>query len=163
MRSVSTSLLAVLLSTLTGCGSDDADANGGNTTASLSCAAKQLKAAGNINGQALSVERGVTNYRFENKLTTAPGRVSATTANGSLLIEFNRLTADGQSSPARGNFTDDTLSIGNCETGDFVSTLTADADGNGVHFTLKQLVEAPYCSGDATTGAELSGCVGFER
>jgi hypothetical protein len=41
-----------------------------------------------------------------------------------------------------------------------ISTLVVDADGNGVHFTLRDLSDEPYCGGAAVTG-ELSGCLGF--
>ena len=148
--------LVVLL--LTACGSPD-DGNPG-----ITCGEEQLKVVGTIDGVDVSLTRATTYYTFVNKLGDAPGTMDASTAQGMFSLEFNTLTADGQSSPARGSLVDSEgpLSVGNCETGEFSSTLTMDANGKGLHFTLRALHREPYCSAAAVTG-ELGGCMGFKK
>jgi hypothetical protein len=129
----------------------------------LTCGQEELRLEGTVDGATVSVVRATMGYAFANKLGDAPGTVDATTAQGQLAIEFSQLTADGGHSPARGAIVDSevALDVGNCETEGFVSTLDLDADGNGAHFTLRQLKHAPYCTGAAATG-QLSGCLGFK-
>jgi hypothetical protein len=148
--------IAVLL--LTACGSSDDDNPG------IACGEEQLKVTGTIDGLDVSLTRATTSYTFINKLGDAPGAMDASTEQGILSLEFNTSTANGQSSPARGSLVDaeGSLSVGNCATGEFSSTLTMDASGNGIHFTLRALHREPYCSAAAVTG-ELGGCMGFKK
>jgi hypothetical protein len=105
----------------------------------------------------------VTTYAFANKFGGAPGTLDAMTGAGKLSLEFNQLTANGDSSPARGSITEaGLLDVGNCATGDFVSTMTVAADGNGATFVLRQLNRNPYCGQQPVTG-ELRGCVGYNN
>jgi hypothetical protein len=159
MRAAGLILGWLLAMGLVGCGDAAGDA------AKLTCAPKELRVAGMADGNDVNLVRPVTTYAFANKLGAAgPGTVDASTAQGSLSLEFDMLTIDGGTSTARGSVVDadSSLSIGNCATGNFVSTLTVDADGNGVHFTLRNLNHEPYCGGAAVTGA-LSGCLGFSN
>jgi hypothetical protein len=138
--------------------------DGSPETNGLACGENQLKVTGAVDGADVNLVRSVTTYAFQNKFTDDPGSADASTAQGTLSLEFNKSLFDGESGPARGSFTDTegALAVGNCETGDFVSALSMDADGNGVHFTLRSLKREPYCTGAAAAG-DLSGCLGFMR
>jgi hypothetical protein len=146
----------------TACSSSSDD--GAAETNGLVCGEKELKVAGTLDGVAVNLMPSVTGYAFQNKYNDEPGSANATTAQGAFALEFNKSLFDGESGPARGSFsdTDGALSVGNCETGDFVSTLTMDEDGNGLHFTLRGLQREPYCNGAVVAG-ELSGCLGFSQ
>jgi len=136
----------------------------GPATPTLACGSQELKVSGTLDGEGFDLVRRGSGYAFTNKIGADPGTMDVSSPQGALSIEFNKLIANGASGPARGSFTDTegALSVGNCESGDFVSTLSADADGNGVHFTLRNLSREPYCGGAAVSG-ELSGCFGFTR
>jgi hypothetical protein len=140
------------------CGSSDDDSAASAPT--VSCNPQELKVSGTLDGTQVELVRATSGYAFVNKISASPGSADVTTPQGSLSLEFNKLVANGQSGPARGSFVDSegALSIGNCETGDFVSTISMDAGGSAFHFTLRGLRHEPYCSGAAVVG-ELNGCV----
>ena len=126
----------------------------------LTCSPRELRGQGWLNGANTGFTIFVLSYSLENKLGAAPGKLSAQTTDGGLLLEFESLIRSGESSAARGNVTYVGRSYGNCETGPFASKLALDADGGGVHFELHQLHQVPYCSGSAAKGT-FYGCLGF--
>jgi hypothetical protein len=148
----------ILLSSVSACGGSDDDAPVGG---GLTCAPSELRVKGKLDGVDVSLVRPTNGYAFINKLSAdSLGTLDVATEQGSLSLEFNMLTANGDSSPARGSLVDaeGSLSVGNCESGDFASTIAIDADGDGVHFTLRSLHREPYCTGAAASG-QLDGCV----
>jgi len=149
---------------LSGCSgsSDRSDSNG--TGDALTCAPKELRVRGQIDDVPVDLEETTTGYSFENKVLEPPGSLRAPFATGRLELEFDKLTPNGGSSTARGFLreTDMGLSVGNCDTGAFVSSLSISDDGTTIHFTLRQLAHEPYCSGSAAKG-ELTGCFAFEK
>jgi len=142
------------------CGGSSGDS--GNAGASLTCAPKQLRVQGSIDGMPIDINEMATGYAFVNKLGDSPGSLDAPLTNGELKIEFDTLTPFGGKSSARGFIKDGgaSLSVGNCETGPFSSTMSISSDGNTMSFSLTQLVWEPYCGGQAATG-DLSGCFGM--
>jgi hypothetical protein len=141
-------------------GGSDSNAPGGD----LACAPKQLRVQGHIDDMPVDLDEAASNYVFENKIGDAPGNLTASFATGQLKLEFDKLTPDGGSSDARGFLqeTGSALSVGNCETGAFVSSLSISSDGKTIHFALTHLAHEPYCSGASVTG-ELGGCFAFEK
>jgi hypothetical protein len=158
MRSPGTAWALALALALVGC---VGAAPGG--APSVTCGEKELRVEGTLDGTDVSLVRSVDSYAFTNKLdATLPGTVEASSAEVTFLLEFDSLVFEGGSSAARGSLMDipQGLAFGNCETGGFVSTLHKDADGGGVHFTLRELSHEPFCGGRAVPG-ELNGCLGF--
>jgi len=155
-------LMGLALSACSGDGEDGA--------AELACEASQLRYSGKLDDRQFDITRVVGNYRFENKLSASPGRLVAswstqTVGDWQLEISFDQLLANGESGPARGwlGDPDEALEVGNCETGELVSTLSMDGDGDGAHFVLSGLrTGQPFCTGPLHVG-ELRGCIGFSE
>ena len=134
------------------------------------CQSGQLKITGTVDQtqvvQTLSPNGG---YFQNGGIDTGSGPqdgkyIAELTQNGSQVpvvqLTFKKLVADGQSADALG-FVDLSSvggpNVGNCETGDLVSTISIDADGNGGTFVIRDLHDSPYCSGASRSGA-LAGC-----
>jgi hypothetical protein len=125
----------------------------------LTCELEQLRLRGSIDDAPIDISETASGFAFANKVTAAPGSLDVTIASGDFKLEFDMLTAFGGTSPARGFIKHDpsALSVGNCETGPFPSTMSISSDGNTINFSLSKLLHEPYCSGKAATGT-LSGC-----
>lgn len=151
---------AVILLGASACSSSGSEQ--GPDTTTLACADGELRIQGQLGDDAVDLQETYTSYFFENKLGAGPGRLSAATPSGQLLLEFDMLTAFGETSAARGSISDTNAAIdfGNCATEGFPSSMTISSDGNTLHFALKQLRSGgpAYCAGDVLAGS-LSGCI----
>jgi hypothetical protein len=145
----------VLVLALAGCSSD----NSTNSRPTLVCDVKQLRLQGSIDDAPIDISETASGFFFANKVSAAPGSLGVTLASGDFKLEFDTLTAFGGKSAARGFIKHEpsALSVGNCETGPFPSTMSISSDGNTISFSLNNLLQEPYCGGQAVAGS-LSGC-----
>jgi len=138
--------IVLVLLTLAACGSDDIDAP--------ECAAGQLRVVTPDSDEVFTPSSAL----WVNKLGADNGRLEVSTAAGDhVLVEFDELVANGDTTQARGYVTlASGLDVGNCETGGFVSLVSPRGDSLYV-FELSSLHVAPYCSGAAYDGS-ITGC-----
>lgn len=138
-----------------GCsGSDD---GGGTSSQSLTCAPKQLRIQGSIDDMPVDISETATTYFFANKISADPGNLNVTLADGNFALEFDKLTAYGGSSNARGTLRTSGLAVGNCDTAGFPGSMLISKDGDTYNFHLVTLAHEPYCGGTVVKG-QLDGC-----
>jgi hypothetical protein len=170
MRYVRLVLTMALSLTAAACGGSDRGASdlgaggdgGGGSASTPRCADGELRVVGSIDGEEVNIVRKVIEHRFVSK-SGELGTVDARTAKGTLSMVFEGvMVADSASSDARGAFVDaeGAISVGNCETGDLVSSLTRYEDREGFDFSLRDLHREPYCTGAEVSGV-LNGCMSF--
>jgi hypothetical protein len=154
--------------TLAGCGggngggdagSDGNDGSGGPPA----CGLQEFIATGTLNGSPVE-ERATVSGQF---LVNVPGDTGCYVnvyfeGGGRLRLEWADTLAAGEDSPASGSVNLEAqggMNAGNCSDAGYASEMTMLE--NGVEFVLRNLRQAPYCSGAAYTG-ELTGCASFK-
>ncbi len=151
---------------LLACGDDD-DGGGGSEQAEMptNCPAGHfvynhtLRVGDAVSG---SGDFMMGNHAFVNA-TSAGGTgtltLSETVGTSTVELEFQGTLASGGTAPARGfvRLEGPDYDFGNCDTGDFDSELSIDADGLGYTMRLSSLRQAPYCSGTRLEG-DLAAC-----
>ncbi len=157
-------LLVILV--LQACGGGDGGGDGGSdgSAGNPACGPQEFIAVGTLNGSAVD-ERATVSGQF---LVNVPGDTGCYVNvyfqdGGRLRLEWADTLAAGQSSPAAGSINLEAqggINVGNCSDRGYSSEMTMLE--NGVEFTLKNLHQAPYCSGAAYTG-ELKGCAAFKE
>lgn len=148
------------------CGGGNGNGDGGSdgSNGPPVCGAVEFIAVGTLNGSAVE-ERATVSGQF---LVNVPGDTGCYVnvyfqGGGRLRLEWADTLAAGQSSPAAGSVNLEAqggINAGNCSDRGYASEMTMLE--NGVEFTLRNLHQAPYCSGAAYTG-ELSGCATFKE
>ena len=146
------------------CGGGDGGGDGGadGSDGPPVCGAVEFIAVGTLNGSPVE-ERATVSGQF---LVNVPGDTGCHVnvyfqGGGRLQLEWADTLAAGHSSPAAGSVNREAqggINVGNCSDRGYASEMTMLE--NGVEFTLRNLHQAPYCSGPAVTG-ELSGCAMF--
>ncbi len=167
----------LLLSVASACNGDDDDDAGdddddGDTPPSITCDAEDtLKLESNVYGSSLSIVTANGGGTFMNAGGEDVGYLDISLVYGSgsefgvayVYVEFEDLIMQGGSSEGRGYVIDSArnLSVGNCETGGFVSRIwSIDTEEEGAEeyrWELKALKEDPYCTGDSVSGT-ATGC-----
>lgn len=155
--------------TVAGCGGgnggSDAGSDGGDgSDGPPVCGPQEFIAIGTLNGSPVE-ERLTVTGQF---LVNVPGDTGCYVnvyfeGGGRLRLEWADTLAAGQDSPASGSVNREAQggpNAGNCSTSGYPSEMTMLE--NGVEFVLKNLRQAPYCSGGAYTG-ELTGCAMFKE
>ena len=147
------------------CGSGDSNGDGGTDGGDLPpvCGPAEFAVTGNAGGVAVNEKMTVAGQALVNE----PGDTGCYVnvyfeGGGRLRMEWDDTLAAGQSAPATGSVNLEVhggINLGSCSTGGKTSTVTL--YDNGVEFTLKDLAEAPYCSGALVDG-ELRGCASFK-
>ena len=122
-----------------------------------SCAAGELAIVGILDGIHVSDRVTGYNFAFINKLGAGPGTLDADKDSVALHIEWGVLLANGDSTNARGWARGSGFDVGNPANAAFSGTLSLDDNGEGGHFLLKELRQAPYESGAVIRGA-VAGC-----
>jgi hypothetical protein len=118
---------------------------------------------GSIDDMPVDISATASGYSFANKISADPGSLHVLVPGGLFDLEFDKLTPYGGSSAARGvvQAYDTGLSVGNCESSGFPSSMHISDDGNTIVFTLVQLAHAPYCNATPARG-QLQGCFATE-
>jgi len=122
-----------------------------------SCAAGELAIVGILDGIHVSDRVTGYNFAFINKIGAGPGTLDADKDSVALHIEWGVLLANGDSTNARGWARGSGFDVGNPANAAFSGTLSLDDNGEGGHFLLKELRQAPYESGAVIRGA-VAGC-----
>ena len=162
-------ILAIFLAILTlaacgnGNGGGDGGSDGDGSNGPPVCGLQEFIAVGVLNGSPVE-ERATVSGQF---LVNTPGDTGCYVnvyfeGGGRLRLEWADTLAAGESSPASGSVNREAqggLNAGNCSTSGYPSEMTM--LDSGVEFVLKNLRQAPYCSGAAYTG-ELAGCASFK-
>lgn len=132
------------------------------------CNPGEVRVTGNVDSTQVVHQVSSDSNVFVNAVNNQDGELAVSTSSGGaehklVDFKFHDLLIDGQEVSARG-FVDLTLqsgpNVGNCETGDYVSSISMDKDGNGGTFVLRSMHDSPYCSGAEHKGA-LAGCFRF--
>jgi hypothetical protein len=157
-------LLAIFALEACGGGGGSGDGGSDGSNGSPICGAVKFIAVGTLNGSPVE-ERATVSGQF---LVNVPGDTGCYVnvyfeGGGRLRLEWEDTLAAGQSSQASGSVNLEAqggINVGNCSDRGYASEMTMLE--NGVEFTLKNLHQAPYCSGAAYTG-ELAGCATFKE
>jgi hypothetical protein len=155
-------LTAILAGAACGNGSGNSDGGSDGSNGPPVCGAVEFIAVGTLNGSAVE-ERATVSGQF---MVNVPGDTGCYVnvyfeGGGRLRLEWADTLAAGHSSPAAGSVNLEVqggINAGNCSDRGYASEMTMLE--NGVEFTLRNLHQAPYCSGAAYTG-ELTGCAMF--
>jgi hypothetical protein len=145
-----------------GNGGGDGGSDGDGSNGSPVCGPLEFIAVGTLNGSPVEERATVSGQRLVN----IPGDTGCYVnvyfqGGGRLRLEWADTLAAGEDSPAAGSVNLEAqggINAGNCSDRGYVSDMTM--LDSGVEFVLKNLRQAPYCSGAAYTG-ELSGCAMF--
>ena len=127
------------------------------------CAASEFKVEGTLDDTPVSEQVTVAGHALVN----VPGDTGCYVnvyfeGGGRLRLEWPDTLPEDQTSPASGSVNLEVqggINAGDCDDDGMASEVTLLSDG--VEFILRELHEAPYCTGASISG-ELRGCASFE-
>ena len=158
IRIIAATLFCLLL---LGCGSDgqqkDTDAG------LLTCQAGELAYQGTMDGQTVEGRIGLAGHALTNVCEDSLCSLRVYFEGGGRLeFEWEDTLPNDTPRSAAGSLNlevHDGPNVGNCSS-DPVSEITLESDG--LHFVLRELSDAPYCSGTAVSG-QLEGCAKYAQ